>query len=202
MFRKENKLSSLIISCLSLVISGVTAWLTLFRKGTIRMTQPATVFFGPDGGKGAEPKVYLRTLLYSTSKRGQFIESMFIKLRRLQSVQAFNIWVYGDKSPSLVRGSGLYVGQEGVAFNHHFLLPKDGTNYEFLAGDYSIEVYAKLVDNEKSKQLWRLNVSLSDQQAMVLKDKDAGVYFDWGPDTQKYHAHIDERPSTPKPEPR
>src|SRR5215210_1514775 len=114
---------SIVISCLALTVSGITAWLTLFRKGAVKMTQPTVIFFGPD--MDGEPKVFLRTLLYCTAKRGQILESMFVRVRRFESSQTFNIWVYGDGP--LARGSGLYVGQEGVTCNHHFLLPKDGT---------------------------------------------------------------------------
>jgi hypothetical protein len=35
---------SLGISCLALFISGITAWLTFFRKGKLVMTQPTVVF--------------------------------------------------------------------------------------------------------------------------------------------------------------
>jgi hypothetical protein len=45
-----NPVIPVIISCLALFISGLTAWLTLLRKGTVRMTQPTVVYFGPDGG--------------------------------------------------------------------------------------------------------------------------------------------------------
>ena len=185
---------SIVISCLALLVSAVTAWLTLFRRGTIKMTQPTVVFFGPDG-KRSYPKVFLRTLLYSTSRRGQIVESMFVRLRRRESVQAFNIWVYGGDGSSLVRGSGLFVGHEGVAHNHHFLLADDGTKYEFLTGDYQVEVYAKLVNSSKAKLLWQLGVSLTEQQAREMKSGDAGIYFDWGSDSQTYHSHIDRRPS-------
>lgn len=68
---------SLAVSVLALAISGLTAWLTLLRKGTVLMTQPTVIFFGPDGGpKSDEPhwKVYLRALLYATSKRGRIVE--------------------------------------------------------------------------------------------------------------------------------
>lgn len=185
---------SVIVSCLAILISAITAWLTLLRRGTIKMTQPTVVFFGPDGTNGY-PKVFLRTLLYSTSRRGQIVESIFVKLRRRESVQAFNIWVYGQGGSSLVRGSGLFVGYEGVAHNHHFLFPRDGTNYEFLSGDYQLEVYVKLVDSSKSKLLWQLTISLTEQQAKELKEGDTGIYFDWGSDSRTYHAHIDKRPS-------
>jgi hypothetical protein len=65
-------------------------------------------------------------------------------MRRAESVQTLNIWVYGDRD-RLERGSGLRVGEEGIVFNHHFLLPGDGTGFTFVPGDYSVEVWANLV---------------------------------------------------------
>lgn len=81
------------ISLFALVISAITAWLTLFRKGTLMMTRPTVIFFGPDGppSQGAEVKIFLRTLLYSTAKRAQILENMYVTLRRRESVQTFNI---------------------------------------------------------------------------------------------------------------
>lgn len=161
------------------------------------MTQPTVIFFGPDG-LGGPPKIFLRALLYSTSKRGQMVENMFVELYRGESTQTFNIWVYGEKQ--LVRGSGLYVGEEGVAHNHHFLLPKDGSNYDFLPGDYTVEVYAAFVNSKKPVLLFQTSVTLAHQQAAELKDKDAGVYFDWGPDSKTYHSHVDVYPMPDLPE--
>jgi len=43
------------ISGLALAVSGITAWLTLFSPGSLRMTQPTVVFFGPDGGPAGVP---------------------------------------------------------------------------------------------------------------------------------------------------
>ena len=87
---------SLAISTLSLSVSGLV-WLTLFRRGTVKMTQPTVIFFGPDTPRSHSdtplPKVYLRTLLFSTSKRGRVIESMHVVLSRNETHQNFNIWV-------------------------------------------------------------------------------------------------------------
>ncbi|XZG71265.1 hypothetical protein ACTSKR_05200 [Chitinibacteraceae bacterium HSL-7] len=84
---------SFLVSCLALAVSGITAWLTFFRKGRLLMTQPTTVFFGPDGSQfeGNKSKVYLRTLLYSTAKRGYVLESLHASLQRGESKQNFNI---------------------------------------------------------------------------------------------------------------
>jgi hypothetical protein len=38
------------ISALALTISALTAWLTMFRRGTVKMTHPSVIYFGPDGG--------------------------------------------------------------------------------------------------------------------------------------------------------
>lgn len=77
---------SITISALALGVSSVTAWLTLFRRGTVKMTQPTVIYFGPDAPRSRNvsppPKVYLRTLLFSTSKRGRVIESMHVTLSR------------------------------------------------------------------------------------------------------------------------
>ena len=185
---------SIIISVSALAVSVTTAWLTLLRRGTIRMTQPTLVFFGPDGGAG-DPKVFLRTLLYSTAKRGQIVENMFLKLRRHESAQTFNIWVYGDEH--LARGSGLFVGQNGVACNHHFLLPKDGTDFQWLPGEYLVETHASLVGCRRSLLMSKIKLTLTDQQAAAMQAGKSGVFFDWGPDSATYHSHLDGRPKLP-----
>jgi hypothetical protein len=121
---------SITISILALCVSSGTAWLTLFRSGTVKMTQPTVIFLGPDPprsrNESPSPKIYLRTLLFSTSQRGRVIQSMYVALSRNEMRQNFNIWVYGEER--LVRGSGLFVGETGVVANHHFLTPKDTTN--------------------------------------------------------------------------
>ncbi|WP_203563891.1 hypothetical protein [Deefgea sp. CFH1-16] len=159
------------------------------------MTQPTTVFFGPDGIKfdSSENKVYLRTLLYSTAKKGHVLESLYLSLQRNESKQNFTIWVYGEKG-NLKRGSGLFIPQDGVTFDHHFMLPIDGSNFSFLAGNYKIIVYAKLVGAQNSHQLSTINLSISEAHATQLLEPNSGIYFDWGADQQNYHPHIDKRP--------
>ncbi len=191
---QELYLVSLAFSCLALIVSGATAWLTFFRKGELAMTQPTVVFFGPDGSNFNSPKmkVYLRTLLYSTSKRGQVIESIHVSIQRNESKQNFNVWVYGEKG-DLKRGSGLFVPQEGVTADHHFLLPEDGADFKFLAGKYSVLVFAKLVGSGKPHKLSQLNLKITDVQAKSLSESNTGLYYDWGPDQQSYHAHINKK---------
>ena len=192
---------AIVISGIALAVSAITAWLTLIRRGNLRMTQPTVIFFGPDGGRreGERPrlKVFLRTLLYSTSRRGQTVESMHVNLQRAESKQNFSIWVYGDDR--LARGSGLHVGIDGFACNHHFLLPEDGADFRLLPGKYILRVYCKRVTDRDPIRLAQIALGISESHAKALQDENAGIYFDWGPDQQAYDPHIDIRKPNPIP---
>ncbi len=182
----------LAVAGVSLCISAVTAWLTLLRGGVGCMAQPPTIYFGPDGANETRPKVFVRALLYSTSARGHIVESMFARILRGDSSQSFSVWVCGNGRDNLSRGAGVTVKSDGVALDHHFLLPRDGTPYQFLPGSYSVEVYAVLVGETRSHRLQTIAVTVSDPQAERLRtDKSAGLYFDWSPETRRYHGHID-----------
>ncbi|XLS27959.1 hypothetical protein ACJD0Z_12205 [Flavobacteriaceae bacterium M23B6Z8] len=182
---------TLTISLVALGISGLTFWLTRFKSGVVRMTRPTVIFFGPDGAGAEHKKVFIRTLLYSTSDKGKYVQNMFVRLQRGESVQNFNVWVYDNNG--LVRGSGLFVNKSGIACNHHFLLPKDGTNYDFFAGDYLLQVYVESVD-ENPKMIFERLLTLTKNQEDEIKSKMAGIYFDWAPNTQNYFSHIDSGP--------
>lgn len=179
-------------SCFALAISGITAWLTLFRPGKLKMTRPTTIFFGPDDHEF--PKIFLRTLLYSTSKQPKIIENMFVKIRNAEGNRSFNIWVYGE-TKALSRGSGLRVSDEGIVCNHHFLLPKNGPAFEFTPCDYTVEVYATLASKQQGLLLSTINLSVSEAEANAMKANEVGLYFDWEPDTQRYQTHLDRKPS-------
>jgi len=153
------------------------------------MTRPTVVFFGPDGGEGGISKVFLRTLLYSTGKRGIVLEHLFIRLRRGETQQNFNIWVYGEKD--LARGSGLFVGQEGIVTNHHFLTPTDIRDFDFAAGDYELEVFGKVVGKGATLLLSTILLSIDLHEAEQLRQQDRGIYFDWGPDAGRYQKKIE-----------
>ncbi len=193
---------ALAISVLALAVSATTAWMTLLRSGTVKMTQPTVIFFGPDrprrpGAQGS-PKVYLRTLLFATSRRGRVIESMHVTLSRNEARQTFNVWVHGDEH--LVRGSGLFIGETGVSANHHFLAPPQGTSFSFIEGDYVLEVFAKLVSDNRPKRLFSQNLIISRDLAALLQNSEAGLYFDWGADSGKYLPHVEAKDPEPDPE--
>ena len=190
------------IAVLALTVSATTAWLTLFRRGSIQMTQPTVIFFGPDSPRKPTdkplPKIYLRTLLFANSKRGRVIESMHVSLLRNETRQNFNVWVHGDDK--LVRGSGLFVGESGVAANHHFLTPDDGYSFIFTSGHYTLNVYAKLLGDKRQKLLFSQSLEISPEVARAIQEPGAGLYFDWGPDSSRYMPHVEKRSPAPDPE--
>jgi len=159
------------------------------------MTQPTVVFFGPDGGtpsRQPRPKVFLRSLLFSTSKRGPVIESLHVRLSRGETRQNFNIWVYGDHD-KLLRGSGLFVGETGIATNHHFLLPEDAPKYTFTPGTYIVELFARTLGEKTHRLLFSHAFEVTEPLSKALEEPVCGLYFDWGPDSARYLPHIDRR---------
>lgn len=186
---------SLTVSILALLISVLTFWLTRLKKGKVKMTQPTIIYFGPDGGGAKHNKVFIRTLLYSTSERGQYIQNMFVKLQRGESSQNFNIWVYDNNG--LSRGSGLFIDKRGLACNHHFLLPNAGKKYEFIEGKYLMQVYAETVDKRQT-QIFQCHLTVTRSEESEIQAKKGGLYFDWAPNTQTYESHIEARSLTDK----
>jgi hypothetical protein len=157
------------------------------------MTRPTLFYLGPDGTagedkQGGHAKVFLRTLLYSISKRGKLIENMFIVVSRGETAQPFNIWIYREEG-RLSRGSGLHVDQEGRALDHHFLIPPDAPDFKFIGGDYTIKVYGKLVGVERPKLLQEVSAHLPDSIVREATASGGGAFFDWAPDLGQYYVH-------------
>lgn len=188
---------AIVISLAALAISSVILWLTLLRKGTVCMTQPKQFYFGTGAERGRGASIFLCTLLYSTSEKGRVIDSLYIRVKRGESQQNFNIWVYGIGTSQQLSG-GLFVGETGIAKNHTFLLPKETEAYDFKAGEYILEVYVRLIGDKENKLLHKTALSISFQEANQLKESDKGIYFDWGPDSNRYHSHIDSKPPRDK----
>jgi hypothetical protein len=183
---------SLAVSTLSLTISAGTAWLTLWRRGTLKLAQPPSVYFGPDGRHPAGSKVFLRGFLYSTSARGHIVEGMFVRVRRGDSVQSFPVWVCGEGRLELTRGAGLKVDTNGLALHHHFMLQGDGTAYHFLPGQYVVEVFAVVIGRTNPFRLRSIALQVTEAQSRELTaDKPIGLYFDWSPETQSFSGHLD-----------
>ncbi len=158
------------------------------RKGKVKMTKPTIIcFIGQNGND--QPKIFIRTLLYSTSERGQYIQNMFVRLIHNEITQDFNVWAYGDNG--LVRGSGLFVDKKGISIYHHFLLPK-GSNYVYEKGDYVLQFFVEMTEGA-SKKIFEERLSLTEQQASALVQNKA-VFYDWAPNTQNYFSYVDSQP--------
>ncbi|HVZ17661.1 MAG TPA: hypothetical protein VG897_11120 [Terriglobales bacterium] len=179
---------SAVVSVLSLGISATTMYFAWLRRGRLAMTKPALVFFGYDTVPKPIPKIFLRTLLYSTSARGKMIESMYAKLNRGSSEQVFSFWGCGETN-DISPGSGLYVGQSGVTMNHHFVLSVHHADYEFAPGRYTIHVFAKLAGADTPIELAQFDVALNEELAGALASRN-GVLFELDPDTQSYRGHV------------
>ena len=190
---------ALSISALALAVSALTLWLSYFRRGRVIMTRPTVVFFGPDGSRtgrlNGRPKIYLRALLISDSKRGRIIQSLYATLAHKEARQNFSIWVYGDDR--LVRGSGLHINDTGLATNHHFLMPEGETTFRFQEGDYLLEVFAEILGDQHPTLLLSQPLRVSPGEATELANGECGLYFDWGPQANAYHSHIDRKPEGP-----
>ncbi len=64
--------------------------------------------------------------------------------------------------------------------------------YRFLPGVYTIELFAVLVGRTRPLKLRSVELTLTEMQAARLHDDaTAGLYFDWSPETGRYHGHID-----------
>ena len=179
---------TIIISVVSLCVFISTASLTLFRRGRLAMTKPAIVFFGFDAVPRTTAKIFVRTLLYSIAARGQMIETMFAKLVHQGREQVFSFRGYGETS-QLVGGSGLYVGQTGIAMNHHLVLSVHEVPYEFTVGDYVVELWVRLVRKRRAAKLYAIPISVTKEHAAVLARRD-GVLFELNPKDDSYLGHV------------
>ncbi len=190
-------LLGVVISIISLAISSTAFWFTWLRRGRLSMTKPTIVFFGYDAvPRERTPKIFLRTLLYSTSARGQVVETMYIKLCREGSEQIFSFWGYGETN-KLTAGGGLFVGQTGIALNHHFVLSVQHAGYEFVEGEYSIQVFARVAGKSRSLLLDTISITLSKIDSGTYLAGGLGILFELGWDTGKYTGHAREYKFSP-----
>jgi hypothetical protein len=176
----------LVISTVSLLLSLTIAWLTLLRRGNLGMTHPMLIGFLHED---KQPKIFFRAMLYATGKRGHIIEALYLTVRRGDITQLFSFWMYGE-TKELKIGSGLRVGEDGVSFNHHFLPPRDASSFAFLAGEYTIEVRAKILNRTAPSLLSTVKLLLSHELAEALQDVTRGALFTWKPDIQQYHGDL------------
>jgi hypothetical protein len=183
------------VSIFSAVVSIFTTWSSLFRRGKIRLTKPAFIAFCydvVDGGR-QHPKILIRALLYSTGRRGQVIENLYLLVRRGESLQNFNIWGLNDGKMS--RGSGLFVGETGVVADHHFNPPWEVEEFQFLPGNYELSVFAEVAGRSKPVHLSSITITAPSLDSRSLKQ----VWFEWSPTSGLYTACSFEREGEKSP---
>lgn len=181
---------SIPISIVSLVVSVSTFWLAFLRRGRLAMTMPTIVFFGHDMVPKTTPKIFLRTLLYSTAAQGQVVEGMYVQAARDGIERTFSFWGYGE-TEKLTAGSGLHVSRTGLAANHHFVLSIHEDEYQFEPGDYTITVYARVVGRRKPLKLSSIKIRLNADLALELQ-RHNGVLFERNLDGH-YEGHARDR---------
>ncbi|MFY9699402.1 MAG: hypothetical protein WAK34_13970 [Rhodoplanes sp.] len=117
----------------------MTLWLTHFRRGKLLLSQPTIFFFGWDVGERTTAKIMFRSVLFCTSKRGLVLENLYLKVRNRSDNFTFSFWGYDD-GKGMVRGSGVFVSETGIAAYHHFNPGLDDEDFEFISGEYHVEV--------------------------------------------------------------
>jgi hypothetical protein len=95
-------------------------------------------------------------------------------------------------SPIPVADSGLFVGETGVEANHHFLISKNTEPFNFIEGQYRLDVYAHLLGDRNRSLLFSQSLNVSAEEADAIGQNDAGLYFDWSPHETQYLTHLDQ----------
>ena len=182
-----------IVAVLALGVSLFTLWFTVLRRGTVRSTHPSFVAFRYDfvEKKVPQAKIFLRALLFSTGKRGHVVETLFLRVREDNRNAEFSFWGYGDKA--LVRGSGLFVPETGVATNHHFNPVDAETLFRFSEGSYVLELVAKLVGLECLVSLWTITLEMPAAPFGSSIARETAVFFSWSPEQRRYIASVEKR---------
>ena len=174
------------LSLLSLTIAAITAYLTLFHRGRLAMVRPSLIAFAHDGGPGGRPKIVIHAMLFSTAYRGNVIESLYAIVHHSGKRLVFANWNYGE-SGSIVPGSGLFVGKDGVSSYHHFLSLDAERAAFFTVGTYTIEIWAAVAGRRSDERLFAIELMVPEPTGDMESPR-----FDWNPLLRKYQ--IEARP--------
>jgi hypothetical protein len=130
--------------------------------------------------------VGFRAAPYTLFPKGRNVSNFFVQLTNEVSSQTFPIWYVGDPP---VRGSGLFVGKNGHADLYSFLLLDQGAGYDFVAGEYCVEVYADTVRGSR-KRLFRQPLLLTAGLSNAIKLQQKQVVFVWLSNVRKYVGRV------------
>ena len=198
MFQAVVSVIAIMLSALALVVSAVTAWLTLFRRGQLKMTRPTMIALVQDDTEAWSDrcqKVVIRAMLFSTSRRGQVIENLHAVLQHESTSAPLALWAYGETT-ALQRGGGLFVGPEGLAVYHHFCLLYDAQIHEYRSGPLMLTIFATVLGRKQLVRLADCTVELDDKLAAAVNSKNAGVMFNWNPESGEYVPEVKSRPGS------
>lgn len=179
----------LIFSMVSLLVSVMTMWLTQFRRGTIKMTQPSFVCMTREK-PSMVPKLFFRTLLYSTASKGCGVEQLYAVIKTEYGTYLFDFWG-ATEGRELMLGSGLHVAQAGHSANHHFNPRRDANEFLFAPGVYHVGIFARLVGRTKPLKVSDVEFEVATNQAGYLAqipDLDLCLYRD--PRTGRYESEL------------
>lgn len=188
----------IVLAGASFVLSMFTLWVTQFRHGQLKMTQPTLLCLKRDQPTGV-PKLFLRTLLYTTASKGRVVESMFLRVHHPYGTYIFEFWGHTE-SGKLTLGSGLFVGSTGVAADHHFNPRHDANQFVFASGEYRVEIVAALVGHTVPKKLMELTFWVNGQQsAELIQIFDVQLFLFWNADKRSYDGQIHRGAGIPDP---
>jgi hypothetical protein len=185
-----------VISIIAILISISTAYFNIFHRGTVKMIRPQFFALLPEESPfGGCLKFFVRTLLFSTGKRGRVIESIFLDLKQDGKTISFHYWMYGELE-QLKIGSGLFVGPDGIAANHHFVPTNTLSVRDFSPGKYEMVIRAVLLGDGSPIVLGNVFFELGNEEVSALTiSKDKAIFFVWDIENKKYKTRIDVRHS-------
>jgi hypothetical protein len=181
------------ISLASLAVSGLTFWWAHLYRGRLRMVQPQLAVFGREPGSD-EPRLWLRTLLHSTSARGHLVESMHVQVHAPSgSVFRFGLWGVraGEK---LTYGSGVLVTQTGDVSEHRFMLGNEPGDFLFWPGAYRCEFYATILGGRRPKPrpVAEVRFTVSEMDSATFRSqREAALWLFWNAETRTYVGRLD-----------
>ncbi len=191
---------TVLVSGLSLAISGVSfllasfaLWVAQFNRGRLKMTQPTLLCLKRDTPSN-QPKIFLRTLLFTTGFKGIVIQSILLKVHNRLGTYLFDFWGHTEGG-KLTLGSGLFVGPTGIACDHHFN-PRRGSDFQYVDGAYRIEIVAVLVGRPQPIKLMEVVFTVDDwNAAQLLQIEDISLWLVWNADERGYDQNIEHPPA-------
>src|SRR5438067_1217052 len=124
---------------------------------------------------------------YEQATASNQVRMISISPRAEQRKTMFSSWGYGDH-PNLVRGSGLFVGPEGVAVYHHFVAEESDRLRP--AGGCKISVYASTLGHKQNHMLFSLHLRISESDSAIFEDStNRPLIYDWNPEHKEYRRH-------------